>query len=47
MSEERSGCPLLFFRAFHAVVPHSVVSLRRMKKTTELGQPNEQDHREH
>ena len=33
--------------AFHSVVPHSVVSLCRMKCTTEWGQPNEQNRREH
>ena len=36
-----------YFRAIHSVVPHSVVSLRNMKWTTELGQPNEQNSRKH
>ena len=36
-----------YFRAIHSVVPHSVVSLRRMKWTTEWGQPNGQNSRKH
>ena len=36
-----------YFRAIHSVVPHPVVSLRRMKCTTEWGQPNGQNSRKH
>ena len=47
MSEWRSGCLLLFSVRFIRLFPHSVVVHRRMKWTTELGQPNEENCRKH